>query len=171
MPPQDALTKAKAFQLDLVEISPKAKPPVCKIIDFGKFKYDIAKKERDAKKNNVASKLKELKFHLNIDGHDYGIKMKHAEQFMLKGMKVKILLRFRGREMQHQNLGMELVKRIITDLAHIGNADYEPKLVGRNINLMLSPLPLKKRVRKYTQENEQVEEIEDDQEEQDEQED
>ena len=87
---------------------------------------------------------------MNIDEHDYGVKMRHAEEFMWKGMKVKLQLKFRGREMMHQDIGMNLVRRMKADLAHIGVADTEPKLIGRNVNLMLSPLPARKRVRKFS---------------------
>jgi translation initiation factor IF-3 len=114
----------------------------------------MAKREKEARKHNLASKLKELKFRLNIDGHDYEVKLKRAEYFMLKGMKVKLLLAFRGREMQRKDDGMALIQRIRQDLSHVGMADSEPKLLGRNINLMLTPLPAAKRTRKYTFEDE-----------------
>ena len=133
-----------------MEISPKARPPVCKILDYGKFRYEMSKKDKEARKANNAAKVKELKFHINIDEHDYMTKLRHAEDFLFRGMKAKLMMVFRGREMQHQNLGREVVVRIRRDLEHVGVADAEPKLVGRNINLMLTPLPIKKRVRKYT---------------------
>ncbi|NJK92539.1 MAG: translation initiation factor IF-3 [Blastochloris sp.] len=146
----DALAQARRAGLDLVEISPKARPPVCKILDYGKFRYEMSKKEKEARKQNNAAKVKELKFHINIDEHDYMTKMRHAEDFLFRGMKAKLMLVFRGREMQQQEKGREIVLRIRKDLEHVGVADAEPKLVGRNINLMLTPIPLKKRVRKYT---------------------
>jgi translation initiation factor IF-3 len=133
-----------------VEISPKARPPVCKILDYGKFRYEMSKKDKETRKANNAAKVKELKFHINIDEHDYMTKMRHAEDFLFRGMKAKLMMVFRGREMQHQGLGRDVVDRIRRDLEHVGVADAEPKLVGRNINLMLTPLPVKKRVRKYT---------------------
>jgi len=148
----DALSTARQYGLDLVEISPRANPPVCKIIDFGKYRYELAKREKEARKHNLAAKLKELKFRINIDPHDYLVKMKKAEQFMLKGMKVKVMLMFRGREVQRKDDGMALVQKVREDLSHVGTADSEPKLLGKNINLMLTPLSAKKRVRKYTQE-------------------
>lgn len=151
---------ARKHDLDLVEVSPNARPPVCKILDFGKFRYEVAKREKDTRKHNVAGKVKELKFHINIDEHDYLIKLKKAEDFMLKGMKVKISMMFRGREMQHQQMGKDLIKRIQNDLLHVGLADAEPKLIGKNINMMLTPLPAKKRVRKFTKEEEEIEETE-----------
>jgi translation initiation factor IF-3 len=146
----EAMTAARRRDLDLVEVNPAANPPVCKIINFGKYRYDLSKREKDTKKNVAATKLKELNFHMNIDEHDYGVKMRHAEEFMWKGMKVKLQLRFRGREAMHQDIGMKLIHRMRADLAHIGIADHEPKLIGKCINLMLSPLPARKRVRKFS---------------------
>ena len=156
----EAMTQARRRELDLVEVNPAANPPVCKILDYGKYLYDLAKREKDTKKNASATKLKELNFHMNIDEHDYGVKMRHAEEFMWKGMKVKLLLKFRGREMMHQDIGMNLVRRMRTDLSHIGIADNEPKLIGKSINLMLSPLPARKRVRKFSVDNDEVAEDE-----------
>ena len=144
------MTVARRRDLDLVEVNPAANPPVCKIINYGKYLYDLSKRERDTRKNASATKLKELNFHMNIDEHDYGVKMRHAEEFMWKGMKVKLQLKFRGREMMHQDIGMNLIRRMRADLAHIGVADNEPKLFGKSINLMLSPLPARKRVRKFS---------------------
>ncbi|MDD5261590.1 MAG: translation initiation factor IF-3 [Methylacidiphilales bacterium] len=148
-----ALIQARKHNLDLVEVSPKARPPVCKILDYGKYRYELSKRDKEARKQNAAAKVKELKFHVNIDGHDYDTKLRHAETFLFRGMKAKCMLVFRGREMQHQDLGKELVARIRKDLEHVGLADAEPKLIGRNINLMLTPLPLNKRARKFTKES------------------
>lgn len=156
----EAMTEARKRGLDLVEVNPAANPPVCKILDFGKFKYNLEKKEKDARKHSAATKLKELNFHMNIDEHDYGVKMRHAEEFMWKGMKVKLQLKFRGREMMHQDIGMNLIRRMRTDLSGIGVADTEPKLIGKSINLMLSPLPARKRVRKFSHEDEPAQEEE-----------
>lgn len=156
----EAMTEARKRGLDLVEVNPAANPPVCKILDFGKFKYNLEKKEKDAKKNSASTKLKELNFHMNIDEHDYGVKMRHAEEFMWKGMKVKLQLKFRGREMMHQEIGMNLIRRMRADLAGIGLADTEPKLIGKSINLMLSPLPARKRVRKFSVDNDEAAEDE-----------
>jgi translation initiation factor IF-3 len=147
----EAMTEARKLGLDLVEVNPAANPPVCKILDFGKYRYNLSKKEKDTRKNASASKLKELNFHMNIDDHDYGVKMRHAEEFMWKGMKVKMGLKLRGREMMHQDLAMALIRRMREDLAHIGVADAEPKLIGKSINLMLSPLPVRKRVRRFSE--------------------
>ncbi len=149
----EALAASRRQGYDLVEISPNANPPVCKILDYGKYRYELAKKDRDAKKNTAATKVKELKFHINIDAHDYQVKMRHAEGFMFKGMKVKLLMVFRGREMMHQDIGVNLMKRIRADLLHIGTADAEPKMIGKSINMMLTPNPVQKRVRKWTRED------------------
>ena len=150
----EAMTVARRRDLDLVEVNPAANPPVCKIVNYGKYVYDLNKREKDTKKTASTSKLKELTFHMNIAIHDYEMKMRHAEEFMWKGMKVKLQVKFRGREMMHQNIGMDLIKRMRVDLAGIGVADNEPKLIGKSINLMLSPLPARKRVRKFTEDDE-----------------
>lgn len=145
---EEALRQARALGLDLIEIAPGAQPPVCRIVDFGKFRYDLAKQEKD--KRNVAGKVKEVKFRVNIDEHDYLTKIRHAEEFLDKGNKVKIHLQFRGREMAHQELGMQVVKRVKVDLATMGHVDMEPKLVGKAIGMTLSPLPAAKRKRKFS---------------------
>jgi translation initiation factor IF-3 len=155
----EAMTEARKRGLDLVEVNPAANPPVCKILDYGKYLYNLAKKEKDTRKNATATKLKELTFHMNIAEHDYEMKMRHAEEFMWKGMKVKLQLKFRGREMMHQDIGMNLVRRMKSDLAHIGVADTEPKLIGRNVNLMLSPLPARKRVRKFSVSEDEADDV------------
>ena len=148
----DAMAAARQAGLDLVEVSGNTNPPVCKILDFGKFRYELAKRDREAKRHNLAAKVKEMKFHVNIDPHDYATKMRHAEGFLWKGMKVKVVMAFRGREMQHQDLGKSLVNSIRNDLKLVGVADAEPKLIGKNITMMLTPLPVKKRVRRWTTE-------------------
>jgi translation initiation factor IF-3 len=121
----------------------------------------MAKRDREAKKHNLSARVKELKFHLNTDTHDYMVKMRHAEDFMIKGMKVKLMLVLRGREMIRKEDARNLAHKIIADLTHVASSDSEPKLVGRNINLMLTPLPEKKRVRKYTVENEVYDDVPD----------
>jgi translation initiation factor IF-3 len=165
MPTIDGITQARRYGLDLVEISPNANPPVCKIADRGKMQYEQAKKEKDSKKNSgasKASKLKEMQFHLNIDPHDYGIKLKRAEGFMWKGMKVKFSLYLRGRENLHKNLAEDLMRKVRADMSHIGVADQDPKLVGKSISMMLAPLPLQKRSRRFTEEDVEIEDEEDD---------
>ena len=143
----DALRKAEELGLDLVEVAPNAIPPVCRIVDFGKYRYELAKQEKDKKSH--AGKVKEVKFRVNIDHHDYLTKIRHAEEFLDKGNKLKVQLQFRGRQMAHQELGMAVVLRVKEDLATMGNVDMEPKLVGRAINMVMSPLPANKRKRRF----------------------
>jgi translation initiation factor IF-3 len=143
----DALRKAEEMGLDLVEVAPNANPPVCRIVDFGKYRYELAKQEKD--KKSSAGKVKEVKFRVNIDNHDYLTKIRHAEEFLDKGNKLKVQLQFRGRQMAHQELGMAVVLRVKEDLATMGHVDMEPKLVGRAINMVMSPLPANKRKRKF----------------------
>lgn len=147
LPIQEAQQRAQQQGLDLVEVSPHAHPPVCKILDYGKFKYSLSKKEKDSKKG--ATKLKEIQLHVNINEHDFLIKLKQAEAFMAKGMKVKFNLFLRGREITHQDLALNLMNRLIKELAHVGQTDQEPKLAGRNISLTFTPLPANKRLLKY----------------------
>ncbi len=151
---QDALRRAQSIGLDLVEVAPTANPPVCKIVDFGKYRYDLSKQDKDRK--STTSKLKEIKFRVNIDPHDYGVKVRHAEQFLDKGNKVKFQLQFRGREMSHKELGDQLMRRLKDDLSTMGQVEMEPKLMGKSINMTMSPLPLNKRKRRFTAENEEL---------------
>jgi len=151
----EAIRRARSMGLDLVEIAPNAQPPVCRIVDFGKFRYDLSKQEKD--KKQATTKVKEVKFRVNIDEHDYITKVRHAEDFLDKGNKVKVHLQFRGREMAHQELGMNVVKRVREDLVGMAHVDMEPKLVGRAIGMTLSPLPAGKRQRKFTKHGELLE--------------
>ena len=143
----DALRRAEELGLDLVEVAANANPPVCRIVDFGKYRYELAKQEKDKKSH--AGKVKEVQFRVNIDSHDYLTKIRHAEEFLDKGNKLKVQLQFRGRQMAHQELGMAVVLRVKEDLATMGHVDMEPKLVGRAINMVLSPLPANKRKRRF----------------------
>jgi len=149
MPTSQAIRLARERGVDLVEVAPNAEPPVCKLIDYGKYKYAQEKHKKEAHKHHKASKLKELKFRVGIDPHDYLIKMVHAEDFLAEGHKVRVQLQFRGRQMAHQELGFDLMKRIKTDLSSMAHVDMEPKQAGRNINMQLSPLPERQRVRKF----------------------
>jgi len=149
MKTREALELAKKAGLDLVEVSPTAKPPVCRVIDFGKYKYEQSKREKDKKTTSTGSKLKEVKFRVRTDQHDYMTKLRNAEGFLLKGFKLKITLMFRGREMEHTELGFDVVRRAIADLEHIAKPDGEPRLIGRHISLTLSPLPVNRRKVKY----------------------
>jgi translation initiation factor IF-3 len=139
LPIAAALKTASEKGLDLVEIAPEAKPPVCRIVDFGKFRYELAKKHRGEVKHTHASKLKELKFHVNIGAHDYEIKLRHASEFLGKGMRVKLSLVFRGREAARQDFGMQLMRRAMQDLADHGHSDVQPRLLGKNLHVILVP--------------------------------
>lgn len=125
--------------LDLVEISPNAEPPVCKIMDFGKFKYETQKREAEARKKQKIIEVKEIKFRPGTDTHDYDVKMRSVQKFLEGGDKVKVTLRFRGREMAHQQLGMELLNRVAADVSAIGKVENMPKLEGRQMVMMIGP--------------------------------
>ncbi len=130
---------AERAGLDLVEISPNAVPPVCKIMDFGKYKYETQKRESEARKKQKIIEVKEVKFRPGTDTHDYEVKMKNVFKFLEKGDKVKITLRFRGREMAHQNLGRELLERVAEDVKEIGKVENMPKMEGRQMVMMIGP--------------------------------
>ncbi len=141
--PERGLELAEQADLDLVEISPNANPPVCKIMDFGKFKYETQKREAEARKNQKVIEVKEVKFRPNTDTHDYEVKMRNVVKFLEKGDKVKVTLRFRGREMAHQNLGRELLERVAEDVKEIGKVENMPKMEGRQMVMMIGPAPAK----------------------------
>ncbi len=143
MSPAKALQLAQDAGLDLVEISPNAAPPVCKIMDFGKFKYEQQKRESEARKKQKIIEVKEVKFRPNTDTHDYDVKMRNVFKFLENGDKVKVTLRFRGREMAHQNLGRELLERVAEDVKEIGKIENMPKMEGRQMIMMIGPLPQK----------------------------
>jgi len=146
-PLNDALNLARQNGVDLVEISPNAVPPVCRIIEIGKFRYELAKKEKESRKHQHASTVKEVQLSPRIDPHDLGIKVQHAINFLCEDMKVKVALKFRGREMAHTEIGFEVINKFIELIAPFGHPDFQPKLVGRAINLMISPLPRNKRAK------------------------
>ena len=135
----DALAKAQEAGLDLVEISPNANPPVCKILDYGKFKYEQQKKAAEQKKKQKVIEIKEIKMRPNIDDHDYDVKIRAMKRFFEEGDKVKVTLRFRGREMAHMELGMQLLQRVKTDFAEKTKVEAEPKLEGRQMIMVLAP--------------------------------
>ena len=137
---KEALHIAQEEGLDLIEITPKAKPPVCKIIDIGKYKYDLQKKANKAKKKQKVINLKEIKLRPVTEIHDYNFKIKNAQKFLEKGDKVKFTVKFRGREMQHTHLGKKLMERIIGDTAKLGKVEVHPKLEGRQIIMIIQPL-------------------------------
>jgi len=139
--PARAMVLADEAGLDLVEISPNANPPVCKIMDFGKFKYEQQKRESEARKNQKIIEIKEVKFRPNTDTHDYDVKMRNVFKFLENGDKVKISLRFRGREMAHLNLGRELLERVAEDTKDAGKIENMPKMEGRQMIMMIGPLP------------------------------
>ena len=135
----DALLAAEEAGLDLVEISPNAQPPVCKILDLGKLKYATQKKAAEARKHQKTIEIKEIKMRPNIDTHDYEVKMKAVRRFFDEGDKVKLTLRFRGREMAHMELGMELLNKVKEEVATIAKVEAEPKLEGRQMMMVLAP--------------------------------
>ncbi|WP_245845077.1 translation initiation factor IF-3 [Pseudothioclava arenosa] len=137
--PREALTMAEEAGLDLVEISPTANPPVCKIMDFGKFKYEQQKREAEARKKQKVIEIKEVKFRPGTDTHDYEVKMRSVMKFLENGDKVKVTLRFRGREMAHQQLGLELLNRVKEDVGDAGKIESMPKLEGRQMVMMIAP--------------------------------
>ena len=140
LPTQKAISMAREEGLDLIEISPNANPPVCKIIDIGKYKYDLQKKANKAKKKQRIINLKEIKLRPVTEIHDYNFKIKNAQKFLSKGDKVKFTVQFKGREMQHHHLGMELLKRVEEDLKKVGKLELSPKFEGRQIIMIVHPL-------------------------------
>ncbi len=137
--PRRAMQLAEEAGLDLVEISPNATPPVCKIMDFGKFKYETQKREAEARKKQKVIEIKEIKFRPGTDTHDYDVKMRSVMKFLEEGDKVKITLRFRGREMAHQELGAQLLQRVATDVAEVAKIENMPKMEGRQMIMMIAP--------------------------------
>ncbi len=138
-----ALQLAQQFDLDLVEVAPNVTPPVCRIMDFGKYMYEESKKHTHAK--TTASKIKEIEFSVRIDQHDFATKLRHAEEFLDHGNKVKLRLKFRGREMARTEMGFDVIKKALAELSNMGHPDGPPKLTGRNIYVMLTALPVNKR--------------------------
>lgn len=133
--------------VDLVEIAPNATPPVCRLVDFGKFRYEQAKRDKESKKHQHANKVKEVQLSPKIDPHDLSVKVGHAVDFLCEDMKVKVTLKFRGRENAHTEFGFQVIERFLTDIAPYGHPDFAPKLTGRAINVMISPLPRNKRAK------------------------
>ena len=140
LPIKEALYRAKEEGLDLIEISPNSKPPVCKIIDIGKYKYDLQKKANKAKKKQKTVELKEIKLRPGTEIHDYNFKIKNAQKFLSKGNKVKFTVKFKGREMQHNYLGKELLNRIQNDTKEFGKLELSPKFEGRQMIMVIQPL-------------------------------
>jgi translation initiation factor IF-3 len=139
MPPYEALRKARERNLDLVEVSPTAQPPVCRIMDYGKYLYQQEKKEREARKHQKTITVKEVKFRINVDEHDYQTKKNHVLRFLEDGDKVKATIFFRGREMTRQSLGREILERLIADVAQKGMVEFRPRQEGNTLHAILAP--------------------------------
>ncbi len=154
LPLGDALNLARAAGVDLVEIAATAVPPVCRVVDYGKYRYEQAKRDKESKKHQHANKVKEVQLSPKIDPHDLGVKVQHAVDFLCEDMKVKITLKFRGREMAHTEIGFQVVQKFLAEIAPYGHPDFQPKLIGRGINAMISPLPRNKRARNPRQSEE-----------------
>jgi translation initiation factor IF-3 len=144
-PLHEAINLAKAQGVDLVEIAPSATPPVCRVVDYGKFRYEQAKKDKEAKRHQHATKVKEVQLSCSIDPHDLDMKMQHGVEFLCEDMKLKITLRYRGIEMMHKELGFQVVEKFLHQVHAYGHPDAEPKLLGKGITVMVSPLPRNKR--------------------------
>ena len=143
MPLRRAMELAEQKNLDLVKIAPQAKPPVCKIIDYGKFRFEQAKREKEARKNQRVVEIKEVRLSLNIDTHDFETKRNHALRFISEGNKVKASIRFRGREMGHPELGLEIMRRFADAMSEVANVEKPAKLEGRTMLMFLAPKPAK----------------------------
>lgn len=137
---KQALVLAEEAGLDLVEVSPHAKPPVCKILDFGKYKYEQQKKANEARKKQKVTDVKEVKISPRIEKHDYDVKMRNARKFLGNGDKVKVTMRFRGREMAHKEIGLDILNKMQEELADVGKVDLKPKMEGRQVMMVLSAL-------------------------------
>ncbi len=137
---EDALRLAEEAGLDLVEVAPNARPPVAKLMDYGKYKYEAAQKARDARRNQANTVLKEIRFRLKIDDHDYATKKGHVERFLTGGDKVKVMIMFRGREQSRPEMGIRLLQRLAEDVAELGVVESAPRHDGRNMTMVLAPL-------------------------------
>lgn len=139
MPTKDALELAYSKKLDLILVAPNANPPVAKIMDYGKYKYELAKREKKAKKNQKIIEVKQMKFRIKIDEHDYQTKVRHIKRFLEQGNKVRVVIMFRGRELAFVDKGKEILERVISDLKDIATVEKPPKLEGRDMWMMLKP--------------------------------
>lgn len=139
MPLRDALQRAQDAGLDLVNVAPAAKPPVCRIMDYGKFRYEQQKKEKEARKNQKIVELKEVRFSANIDEHDYQTKLRNVVKFLKDQDKVKCSIRFRGREIAHANIGQKVLERVAAEVDELGVVERRPRLEGRSMIMILSP--------------------------------
>ena len=141
IPTREALMRAHEQGMDLIEVAPNAQPPVCRITDFGKYKYEEEKKEKASRKHQNVSKVKEVKYHSNVDEHDYQTKLRHIKEFIAEGHRVKVSLTFRGRESAHQDLGYQVMRRVLKDLEAVGTSENPPQQMGRSIIMLVSPRP------------------------------
>lgn len=141
MDTRDAQDRARDAGLDLVEISPTARPPVCRIMDYGKYLYDKSKKDRQNRRKASAGRVKEIQLHPSVGDHDYAVKMRHLKEFLVEGHRVKVALYFRGRENAHKELGFDLMNRVLADVRETGVIEQAPKLMGRNILMVIMPNP------------------------------
>lgn len=141
MPTREALRLAEEQHLDLVEVAPKAKPPVCRIMDFGKFRYEQQKRDREARKKQKVITIKEVKLRPNIEQHDFDVKLKHALRFVEEGNKVKVTIMFRGREMSHQDIGRDVLRRVAERMKDIVSIERDVRVEGRNMIMILAPKP------------------------------
>ena len=139
MATRDALLLAEEKGYDLVEVSPQATPPVCKIMDYGKYKYELSKKAKDAKKKQRFWQLKEMRFRPKTEDHDYTFKMRHIREFLSQGNKVKVMVGFRGREMSHKEFGQRIMERLQSDLTDVGVVEHKPKMEGRSLTMTIMP--------------------------------
>jgi len=144
-PIEEALDMAEDMDLDLVEVAPQARPPVCKIMDYGKYRYEQTVKMKEARKKQSVVQFKEMKMRPKIDRHDYEIKRKHIERFLKSGYKVKVTIMFRGREMSHTELGRNLLDQLAEELQDLGVVESDPKLDGRNMQMVMAPLSTNKK--------------------------
>ena len=154
LPLNEALAMARELGVDLVEIAPNANPPVCKLIDYGKFRYEQAKKEKETKKHQHASKLKEIQLSATIDQHDFQTKLQHAINFLCDDMKIRVVLKFRGREIAHKEIGFDVINRFVSALSPWGKPDSKPAMLGKGIMVTLTPLPRNKRAKNPNEEEE-----------------
>ncbi len=136
-----ALQRAHDLGMDLIEISPNAQPPVCRIINYGKFKYEQEKKEKQSRQHQANTKVKEVKFHPNVDSHDYQTKLRHIREFITEGHRVKVSLMFRGRENAHEEIGYQVMHRVVADLRDVASNERSPERMGRSIYMMMTPRP------------------------------
>ena len=137
----EALSRAHQLNLDLVEVAPTAQPPVCRICDYGKYKYELEKKEKAARRNQTQTKVKEVKFHANVDDHDFATKCRHIREFLDEGHRVKVSLMFRGREQAHQEIGYQVMHRVVQELRDVGVNERSPEQMGRFLYMMITPRP------------------------------